>query len=138
MPLNANDQHHPEALQECLEIADAVRNFNSIEHGHALSSLGAAFDSLFSGPGMSWLGARATLGDLCSHVPGTSNPKLFLEPFYGNGNEGVVAAFCETATGRPVLLSVVAFSGPKPTDAPNRATALVLALRHARRRVADV
>lgn len=138
MPLRADEQQHPQAFRECMEIADDVRRFNSLEHGHALSSLGAAFDSLFSGPGKSWAGARARLGDFCSHVPGTSNPRFFLEPFYGNGNEGVVAAFCETAAGRPVLLSVVAFIGPGPSDAPNSASARVLALRRARQRARDL
>lgn len=131
MALSPQDQHHPEALRDCQGIADAVRRFNAIEHGHALASLAAAFDRLFTTPGV-------RLQDFCAHVPGTADPKFFLEPFYGSGDEGVVAAFAETASGRPVLLAVVAFRGPGPAAPATRAAARVMAMRAARRRARDL
>ena len=131
MTLSPRDQHHPNALRDCQGIASAVRSFNAIEHGHALASLAAAFDRLFTTPGVA-------LKDFCTHVPGSSDPKFFLEPFYGGGDEGVVAAFAETAQGRPVLLSVVSFKGPGPGATSTRAAAKVMAMRAARRRARDL
>lgn len=131
MRLSPQAQQHPDAFADCRTIAAAIARVKAVEHGHAMAALMATFDRLFATP-------AAVLQDFCSHVPGTVNPKFFLEPFYGGGDEGVMAAFAETAAGRPVLLSVVPFKGPQPGDPPTRAAARVLALRAARRRARDL
>jgi hypothetical protein len=126
---------HPAAWQECLVVAGS----GSLEHVHAMTAFSAAFDSLFDGPGVpGWSGASARLEDFCFHVPGAANPGFFVEPFWGNGNEGVMAAFCETSSGRPVLMSVVPFRGPRGSDPADEIAAKVVALRNAKARAVDL
>lgn len=137
MPIHPQANEHPAAWQECLAIVGS----GSLEHVHAMSAFSVTFDSLFDGPGMpGWVAASARLEDFCFHVPGTSNPRYFVEPFWGSTStdEGVMAAFCEAATGRPVLMSVVPFKGPGPADPANEIVARVAALRNARARAVDL
>jgi hypothetical protein len=135
MKIHPSANEHPVARQECLAVAAS----QSLEHVHAMSAFSVAFDSLFDGPtAPDWLGASARLTDFCFHVPGTANPGFYVEPFWGSGDEGVMAAFCETASGRPVLLALVPFRGPAPSDPADEIAAKVLALRRAKARAVDV
>lgn len=136
--LLTSDQQHPLAFAEGLLIGKS----GSFPHIHALGKLGPLFDDLFDGPRANgdpaWIGASLNVEDFCSHVPGTKNPKIYAEPFWGPGNEGVMASFCVTDIGRPVLMSLVAFAGPRPTDPPDNISAKVVAVKNARQRVIDL
>lgn len=129
-------QVHPDARQEALMIA------GSTPHLHALTQLAPLYEALFDGRDaqgrQTWLGASLQVDDFCSHVPGTKAPKIYAEPFWGSPTAGIVVSFCVTDTGRPVLMSVVAFNGPRATDPADEITAKVKAVADARRRSGDL
>lgn len=135
MPIPSLAPQHPLAWQECLAIAGS----GYLKHVHAMSAFSVAFDSLFNGPGNTpWAGATARLQDFCTLVPGTFDPRYFEEPFWGGRSTGVVAAFCELTSGRPVLMSVVPFNGPSASDPVDEVVAKFVALRNARARSVDL
>ena len=100
-------QHHPEAFEEAVAIARA----GSYAHLNAVTQIGPLFDARFDGvdaQGRStWVGASLRVEDFCSHVPGTSRPRLYAETFWGSDDQGVVPSFAVLDSGRPVLLAVV-------------------------------
>lgn len=114
----------------------------STPHLHALTQFGVPYDALFDGVDAqgrrTWLGASQTVDDFCSHVPGTSTPKIYAETFWGSPTEGIVVSLCVTDTGRPVLMSVVPFNGPRPTDPADEIAAKVRAVADARRLSSDL
>lgn len=134
LPLDA--QHHPYALQEALVIA------TSAPHLHALTLFGPPYDALFDGVDAqgrkTWLGATQSVDDFCGHVAGTKGPKIYAEPFWGSPAEGIVVSFCVTDSGRPVLMSIVPFNGPRPTDPADEIAAKVQAVADARRLSVDL
>lgn len=132
-------QQHPDAWAEAVAIAEA----GSYEHLNALAQFGRLFDRLFDaidGDGaQTWLGASLTVSEFCRKVPGTSNPAIHAETFWGPGGEmGVVPSFAVLASGRPVLMAVVAFNGPRGTDAVDENVAKVLAVQRAESRSQDL
>ena len=134
--LPADAQHHPYALQEGLLIA------RSAPHLNALSQLAPLFEALFDGTDPqgrpSWHGASLRVDEFCGHVAGTDHPKIYTEPFWGSPSEGVVAAFCVTDAGRPVLMSLVPFQGPRLTDPADEIGAKLRAVDDARRLCRDL
>lgn len=136
--MSTSDPQHPLAFDEGVAIGKA----GSYAHVNALSKLARLFEALFDGPRAkgdpAWVGASLEVDDFCSRVPGTKDPAIYAEPFWGPGNEGVTASFCVTAAGRPVLMSLVAFAGPRASDPADNIAAKVVAIRNARRRAADL
>lgn len=134
--LSLDAQHHPYALQEALVIA------RSTAHLHALTQLGPLYDKLFDGVDLqgrqTWVGASGQVDSFCSHVPGTTGPKIYAEPFWGSPTAGIVVSFCVMDSGRPVLMSVVPFNGPRSKDPADEIAAKVKAVADARRLSAEL
>lgn len=134
MPIPTTAREHPDVWTDLMAIS-AV----SLEHTIALTKLAVVADSLFDGPGVPlWVGATTRLIDVCARIPGQVDPTYYSEPFWGIGDRGVVAAFCETAIGRPVLMALVPFNGPGPSDPADEVAAKLEALRRARSRKKDL
>ncbi len=134
MTLLTTAREHPEVWTDLAAIDVA-----SLEHSVALGKFSVLHDALFDGPGVpSWLRAGTRLVDVCEKIPGQVNPTYFAEPFWGITDHGVVAAYAETAIGRPVLMALVPFNGPGSADPADAVAAKLVALRRARSRSKDL
>ncbi|MBS0513638.1 MAG: hypothetical protein JSR42_20985 [Proteobacteria bacterium] len=118
MPLSSTEKQHPIAWDEVLPIAGCGPG----PHLHALAEFAAVFDSLFDGtqfPTAPYLGASGSLQASFDERHDTGALIVFYRVFWGDDRCWVVAALCEAAFARPVLMAMTAFGlacGPGAAD----------------------